>query len=200
MLVARHFPTDLPKASIREMLKTLMKEYTHRAELPPIVQEYARLSDQAGESELQEMAARLEDAMAKHQRRNPPSKLSQEYAKVTMTVDDCNDLGQDIAIAFAYLPAGSADFAVMPLLRLWAQGKAFYEVALAAIALSFPLAPGSTPASRLSATQRAVLQALTEDDPIWTCCGDTGPMLAVRGLPTTKRAMRKYLRSGNMAG
>ena len=79
----------------------------------------------------------------------------------------------------------------------WRQHTQFYEAALAAIALSLPPTAAKMAASRLSATQRAVLHALAEDGPIWTFCGDTAPMLADRGLPTTRRAMRKYLRAGN---
>src|SRR5438105_8935096 len=51
VLVAQHYPTDLPKQTIREMLKTLIREYTPRADLPPIIHEYARLPDNLSESE-----------------------------------------------------------------------------------------------------------------------------------------------------
>ena len=199
VLVAQHYPTDLPKPTIREMLKTLIREYTPRADLPPIIHEYARLSDEGNlpESELAAMATRVQAAMDEHQQRNLPSQISQEYTQVTTTKDDCNDLGQDIALALARLPAGSASFAIPPLLGLWRQGRQFYEAALAAIALSFPPTAAKVAESGLSATQRAVLHALTEDASIWTFCGDTAPMLADRGLPTTRRAMRKYLRAGN---
>ena len=199
VLVARHYPTDLPKQAIREMLKTLIRECTPRADLPPIIHEYARLSEEGNlpESELEAISARVQAAMDEYQQRHPPSQIGQEYTEVTTTKDDCNDLGQDIALALARLPAGSASFAIPPLLELWRQGRQFYEAALAAIALSFPPTAAKVAASRLSATHRAVLHALTEDAPIWTFCGDMAPMLADRGLPTTRRAMRKYLRAGN---
>jgi hypothetical protein len=196
VLVAQHYPTDLPKQTVREMLKTLIKEYTLRENLPPILHEYARLPDGVPESELDALAARVQAAMDEYHQRNPPSQISLEYTKVTTTKDDCNDLGQDIALALARLPAGSASFAIPPLLELWRQNTQFYEAALAAIALSFPPTAVKMAASRLSATERAVLHALTEDASIWTGCGDTAPMLADRGLPTTRRAMRKYL-AGN---
>jgi hypothetical protein len=199
VLVAQHYPTDLPKQTVRELLKTLIREDTLREDLPPIVHEYARLSDERNlpDSELDALAARVQAAMDGYHQRNPPSQISQEYTLVTTTKDDCNDLGQDIALALARRPAGSASFAIPTLLKLWRQGRAFYEAALAAIALSFPPTAARMAASRLSATQRAVLHALTEDADLWTFCGDTAPMLADRGLPTTRQAMRKYLRVGN---
>ena len=198
VLVAQHYPTDLPKQTIREMLNTLIRECTPRADLPPIIHEYARLSEgNLPESELDAIFTRVQAAMDEYQQRNPPSPISLEYTQVTTTKDDCNDLGQDIALALARLPASSANFAIPPLLKLWRQARQFYEAALAAIALSFPPTAAKVAASRLSAIQRAVLHALTEDVSIWTFCGDTAPMLADRSLPTTRQAMRKYLRAGN---
>jgi hypothetical protein len=199
ILVAHHFPTELPKPIIREMLKTVVRQWTFGKKLSAMLKEYARLSDEGKlpESELDAISDRVMAALDEYKLRNPPSQLSQEYTKVTTTRDDCNDLGQDIAIALARLPAGSADFAIEPLVKLWRQAPEFYEAALAAIALSFPPTAAKMAARRLSATQRAVLHALTEEEAIWTSCGDTELLLADRGLPTARGAMRKYLRTGN---
>jgi hypothetical protein len=197
VLVAQHYPTDLPKQAIREMLNTLLREWAPREDLPPIIHEYARLPDDVPEAELEAMAARVQAALAEHQQRNPESPMALEYTEVTATKDDCNELGQDIALALAQLPAGSANFAIPRLLKLWRQNPEFYEVALAAVALAFPPTAAKTAASRLSATQRTVLQTLTEHASIWTYCGDAAPLLADRRLPTTRRAMQKYLRAGN---
>lgn len=114
VLVAQHYPADLPKQTVREMLKTLVKQWTFGKKLSTMLREYARLSDEGNlpESELDAMSDRVQAALDEHKRRNPPSPLSLEYTKVTMTKDDCHDLGQDIAIALGRLPAGSADFAV----------------------------------------------------------------------------------------
>jgi hypothetical protein len=197
VLLAQHHPTDVPEPTIRELLGTLIREWTPPGELPAIVHEYARHSDEGKlpDSEMEALGARVAAAMAEYHRRHPPSQLSQEYTEVTATKDDCHDLGQDIAYALARLPVGSAGFAVLPLLGLWRQQRSFYEAVLAAIALSFPPSAAKVPASRLSKAQRAVLEALTEDEPVWTCCGDTAPLLADRGLPTTRKAVRKYLRA-----
>src|SRR5262249_41025455 len=177
VLVAQHYPTDLPTKNIREMLKTLIKAYTLPKKLLSIIHESARLSEKRNvrESKLDAMSDRVDAAMHDHKRRHPPLRISLEYTQVTTTRDDCNDLGQDIALSLARLPAGSAGFAIAPLLKLWRQTMQFYEAALAAIALSFPPTAAKVTASRLNATQRAVLHALTEDESIWTCCGDTAP-------------------------
>jgi hypothetical protein len=101
-------------------------------------------------------------------------------------------LGQHIALAFARLPAASAEFAVPELVALWQRDRQFYEAVLAAIAIAFP--EGGRPAvSVLSASQRAVLQALVGDDAVWTFCGDTAPMLLARGLPRSRRDMQAFL-------
>ena len=83
VLVAQHYPSDLPKQTIREMLKTLVREYTPRADLPPIVHEYARLPDNLSESELAAISARVQAALDEYQQRNPPSQIGQEYTEVT---------------------------------------------------------------------------------------------------------------------
>lgn len=119
--------------------------------------------------------------------------ISREYTEATVTEDDCHDLGQDIALALACLPTGF-DFAAVSLVHLWQGERQFYEAALAALALSFP--PDGHPiAAELNDTQRSVLLALVADIAIWTYCGDTVPMLAERGLPTTNAEMRAFLDS-----
>lgn len=118
--------------------------------------------------------------------------ITREYAAATGV--DCWDLGQHIAVALASLPAGSADFAVSELLDLWQRDRQFYEAALAAIALSFPESD-RLPASAVNESQRAVLVALVRDDAVWTCCGDTSPILIARGLPGTRSGMESFLMS-----
>jgi hypothetical protein len=76
ILVAQHYPTELPKQTIREMLKTLVREWTPGADLPPIFYEYARLPDNLSESELDAIFARVQAAMAEYQQRNPPLQLA----------------------------------------------------------------------------------------------------------------------------
>jgi hypothetical protein len=120
------------------------------------------------------------------------SSLTPEYAAATDDGEDCRDLGQDIALALARLPAGSADFAVPELIALWQRDRQFYEAVLAAVALSFP--EGGRPvASALSELQRAVLGALLGDEPVWTCCMVTAPMLQARGLPGSRHGMQSFL-------
>jgi hypothetical protein len=118
--------------------------------------------------------------------------LDEAYAEATATEDDVRDLEQELALALAALPAGWADFAILPLIELWRRDRQFYEAALAAIALAF--GPSDVPrADGLSAPQRHVLVALSEDESIWNCCGDAGPLLAERGLPQSQRALRAFL-------
>src|SRR5437660_11341616 len=59
VLVAQHDHTDLPKQTIREMLNTLIREYSRRADVPPILHEYDRLSDDGNlpDSEVDALAA-----------------------------------------------------------------------------------------------------------------------------------------------
>jgi hypothetical protein len=120
------------------------------------------------------------------------SAIAREYAAATD--EDCWDLGQHIALALARLPVGSADFAVSELVSLWQRDRQFYEAALAAIALSFPEADHFA-ATAVSESQRAVLVALVRDEAVWTCCGDTSPILVARGLPGTRRGMESFLTS-----
>jgi hypothetical protein len=131
---------------------------------------------------------------SRQQRAKPP--IYAEYSEATATEDDCHDLGQDIVLALARLPAGSADFAVPPLLSLWQGDRQFYEAALAAALLTFP-AGGRPVPSGLSEVQRSVLTALIGDSAIWTFCVDTAPILAARGLPGTRSGMQAFLRSGS---
>jgi len=128
-----------------------------------------------------------------------PFRLSHEppiyaaYAEATTTEDDSCDLGQDLALALAKLPVGSADSAIPAIIALWKNDRQFYEAALAAIALTF--AEGRKPiASQLSDVQREVLEALLGDMTIWDYCGDTEPMLAARGLPRSREGLQAFLR------
>lgn len=118
--------------------------------------------------------------------------LDREYANATATDEDYRDLEQDLALALAALPAGSADYAILPLIAFWQSRRQFYEAALAALALAFGPS-GARTAARLTPLQRSVLTALTENDPIWTCCGDTVPMLSARGLPESRERMLMLL-------
>jgi hypothetical protein len=76
---------------------------------------------------------------------------------------------------------------------LWNQDRQFYEAALAAIALAFAPAPTAHPAEKLTDDQRQLLQALLQDEPIWSCCGDIAPTLTARGLPASRSAMSAFL-------
>jgi hypothetical protein len=122
------------------------------------------------------------------------SSLTAEYVDASDDGEDCWDLGQHIALALARLPTGSADWAVPVLVSLWQRDRQFYEAALAAISLSFPEG-GHHTASALSELQRTVLVALTGDDAVWGCCMTTAPLLAARGLPSTRRGMVAFLTS-----
>ena len=121
----------------------------------------------------------------------PP--IYREYSEATVSEESCHDLGQDLALALARLPAGSADFAVPALVALWQGDRQFYEAVLAAICLAFPERGDRPPASALSDVQQGVLQALLEDAAVWLFCGDTAPLLAARGMPDTPTSMREYL-------
>src|SRR5262245_31598581 len=68
ILLAHHFPSDLPEPTIREMLDTIDGHTTDPADLPPIISEYARHSDEGtrSESEIAEMAGRVEAAMLEY--------------------------------------------------------------------------------------------------------------------------------------
>jgi hypothetical protein len=150
--LALHYPMEIPEATTRELLNTLLQ----------VSRTSGRLSLGAG------------------------------YAEATEDSEDCGDLGQDIVLALARLPAGSADFAIPELVALWQRDRQFYEAVLAAVALAFPEG-GSPAASALNQLQRALLQALVGDNAVWTYCGDPAPMLVARGLPGSQRAMRSFL-------
>jgi hypothetical protein len=124
----------------------------------------------------------------------PP--IYQEYSEATATAEDVHDLGQDLALALAELPAGSADFAIRPLVDLWQQDVQFYEAILAAIALAFAPIEIARPAQQLTEDQRYLVRALANDQAVWTCCGDTAPRLAERGLPASRATMHSYLATG----
>jgi hypothetical protein len=149
-------------------------------------------------TELPESAVRelLGTLVALSRRVPDKSSLAADYTVVTDDGEDCWELSQHITMALARLPAGSADFAVPELVALWQRDRQFYEAVLAAIALSFP--EGGRPvASTLSNSQRTVLAALTDDEAIWTFCGDTAPMLLARRLPTSRGALRSFLASAS---
>src|SRR5438132_970380 len=67
--------------------------------------------------EVPETTARemLDTLLGGPDRRRGESPISREYAEATASEADCHDLGQDLALALACLPAGSADFALRPL-------------------------------------------------------------------------------------
>lgn len=150
--------------------------FNHSADLPP-----------AGVRELLDTLVRVSQVADE-------SALTPEYAAATDDGEDCWDLGQHIALALACLPAGSADYAVPELVALWRRDRQFYEAVLAAVALSFPEV-GCLFAATLSESQRTVLVALTEDEPVWTCCMVTASLLEVRGLPRTRRGLQSFLAS-----
>lgn len=104
-----------------------------------------------------------------------------------------NDLGQDIALALARVPAGRADSAVPVLLEAWQESPSFYEAALAAIALAFPKTEAAFARDQLRPVQVRVLRGLLSDEAIWKYCGDTAPVLASRGLPRDQNGMRRLL-------
>jgi hypothetical protein len=136
----------------------------------------------------------LLDTLLRVSRPSDLSPLTPEYAEATDDGEYCWDLGQHIALALAQLPTGSADFAVPELVGLWKRDRQFYEAVLAAVALSFP--EGGRPvAVDLSESQRAVLAVIADDEPLWSCCGDTVPALEARGLPTSRHEMRSILAS-----
>jgi hypothetical protein len=139
--------------------------------------------------------------------------LHDGYLEATASEDDWRDLGQDIAQAFAKLPANPASSAIVPLVQIWQEsaGRSFYEAVLAAIALAFPVSAVPVSLSSLNTAQRSVLCALVSDqkrgilrrrvsDAIWTLCLNTDPMLVERGLPTSKATMQVFLRSAENVG
>ncbi|QEL20927.1 hypothetical protein [Limnoglobus roseus] len=138
------------------------------------------------------VARELLGTLGRVSRASVSSSLISEYTRATDDGEDCWDLGQHIALALARLPAGSGDFAVPELVALWQRDRQFYEVALAAVSLSFPEG-GRPTASALSELQQSVLVALTGDDAVWTFCMPTAPLLAARGLPTTRHGMQAFL-------
>lgn len=121
--------------------------------------------------------------------RKENSGLSEQY----LVASDGKDLQHDIALALAKVPAGRADSAVPVLLEVWQEGTDFYEAALAAIALAFPKTKARIAGSQLRPVQRHVLRGLISDEAIWRYCGDTAPLLASRGLPRDRNAMRLLL-------
>jgi hypothetical protein len=146
-------------------------------------------------ADLSESASReLLSSLLRVSRASDESLLTPEYAAASDDGEDRWDFAQQIALALARLLAETADFAVPELVALWQQDRPFYEVALAAVALTFPEG-GRPAASALSELQRAVLLALMGDEAVRTFCGDMPPMLGARGLPGTRLGMRSFLAS-----
>jgi hypothetical protein len=115
--------------------------------------------------------------------------LSDQYRAAS----DGNDLEQDIALALGKVPAGRADSAIPVLLEAWQESPGFYEAALAAITLAFPKTKARFAGDQLRPAQERVVRALISDEAIWRFCGDTAPLLASRGLPRDRNAMRRLL-------
>jgi hypothetical protein len=136
----------------------------------------------------------LDTLLVERRRLHSEPPIYREYFEVTATDDDVHDLGQDLAQAIAELPAG------FPLVELWRQDRQFYDVALATIALAFAPTEFARSSPELTETQRRVLAALLEDEPIWSLCGDTAPMLAQRGLPANRDGMWAFLSEDVVSG
>src|SRR5262249_39234390 len=106
---------------------------------------------------------------------------------------DGGDLSQDLTLALSQLQSGQANNAVPVLLEVWQRCSAFYEAALAAISLTFPLSKTQRTQEGLDELQSRVLRTLLGNEGIWRFCGDTAPLLAPRGLPSDREAMRSFL-------
>jgi hypothetical protein len=134
--------------------------------------------------------------------------LVTDYTEATLNEEDedWHDLQQDIALAFARLPANPNSPAIAPLVRVWQDDRSFYEAMLAAVVIAFPLSVLPVPPDSLNETQKSVLRALVPvkkrrffggsqkgEEAIWRSCEDTVYMLAERGLPNSPEAMRAYL-------
>jgi hypothetical protein len=119
--------------------------------------------------------------------------LDIDYEEATATEDDSGALAQDIVLALANLRCGQAGFAIPRLLEFWSFSHPFYELGHALIALAFPVSKSKAVVPRRLGMQYQVLQALVVAEDIWQFDGDWSALLKSRGLPTTRKAMYKFL-------
>jgi hypothetical protein len=119
--------------------------------------------------------------------------LEEEYAQVTETDDDCKCLGQEIALAFAALPCGQADYVIPRLLEFWSFDSQFYELAHAMLALAFPVTSTRVEKESLSRLQYRILQALVSEEAIWRSDGFWPGALSAHGLPQTRIQVYRLL-------
>lgn len=118
--------------------------------------------------------------------------VAEEYAARS----DGDDLQQSVVIALSCLPNGSADWIVSDLLRYIESDPQFYELAHAALALSFPAANGATDDHIIQGNlQRDVLIGILNNNAIWHLDMTFAQCLADRGLPTDRDSVAKLVTS-----
>jgi hypothetical protein len=133
------------------------------------------------------------ETLGRLQRREWPG-VADEYSELTGYEDD---FGQEIVVALARLSPGHADFAIPVLLEHWISDPSFYELAIALLALTFPVKPLLPP---ITDEQRRVLDALTANGPIWTYCAEFTQALEARALPSTREEIRGLLGNSDLDG
>ena len=111
-----------------------------------------------------------------------------------------NDLQQDLVVALSKLPNGSACWCVDDLLHYFNIDSGFYELAHAALALSFPIAEQVDQSFLIGNMQIAVMSSIVNNDEIWRNDATIGTKLSQHGLPKTQDGLAELLGAANSGG
>ena len=116
--------------------------------------------------------------------------LASDYAELA----DGADLQQDLVEALADLPVLPTNPTIAPLLEIFEQDAQFYEARHALLAMTVPrVSSARQDPPELGTVQIEVLKLLAASEAIWRSDMTLPDLLAERGLPRTRDALRRML-------